>query len=82
MLYFCEYSLHFFKRRSQMLRHMRKCRVRHPPGEEIYRHGNVCMFEVRARHQRSTGACVHELFGWSEELYRHRVVCARVVWME
>lgn len=46
MLYFCEYSLHFFKRRSQMLRHMAKCPVRHPPGNEIYRHENVCMFEV------------------------------------
>ncbi len=47
MLYICEYSLQFFKRRSQMLRHMAKCRVKHPPGEEIYRNGNVCMFEVR-----------------------------------
>ena len=45
-LYFCEFSLHFFKRRSQMLRHLEKCRVRHPPGEEIYRYGNVTMFEV------------------------------------
>ncbi len=26
MLYICEYSLHFFKRRSQLLRHMNKCR--------------------------------------------------------
>ncbi len=29
-----------------MLRHMKKCAMRHPPGNEIYRHENVCMFEV------------------------------------
>lgn len=45
-LFFCEYTLQFFKRRSQMLRHLSKVRTRHPPGDEIYRNGNVCMFEV------------------------------------
>lgn len=40
-------SLHFFKRRSQLLRHLSKCKVRHPPGEEIYRKDNVSMYEVR-----------------------------------
>ena len=39
-------SLHFFKRRSQLLRHLAKCKVRHPPGEEIYRNANVSMYEV------------------------------------
>jgi hypothetical protein len=42
-------SLHFFKRRSQLLRHLAKCKVRHPPGEEIYRKDNVSMFEVGGR---------------------------------
>eukprot|EP00879_Flechtneria_rotunda_P020089 GHRR01021128.1.p1 GENE.GHRR01021128.1~~GHRR01021128.1.p1 ORF type:complete len:293 (+),score=97.42 GHRR01021128.1:807-1685(+) len=46
-LYFCEYSLHFFKRRSQLMRHLSKCKLRHPPGDEIYRKDNVSMFEVR-----------------------------------
>lgn len=31
----------------QMLRHMAKVKLRHPPGDEIYRKGNVSMFEVR-----------------------------------
>lgn len=48
-LYFCEYSLHFFKRRSQLLRHLQKCPLRHPPGDEIYRNGGVSMFEVSGR---------------------------------
>uniref|UniRef100_A0A7S0RE57 Histone acetyltransferase n=1 Tax=Chlamydomonas leiostraca TaxID=1034604 RepID=A0A7S0RE57_9CHLO len=52
-LYFCEYTLAFFKRRSQMLRHMNKCRTRHPPGEEIYRNGNVCMFEVDGKREKA-----------------------------
>ncbi|GIL77107.1 hypothetical protein Vretimale_3121 [Volvox reticuliferus] len=52
-LYFCEFSLHFFKRRSQMLRHMRKCGMRHPPGNEIYRNGNICMFEVDGKKEKA-----------------------------
>ncbi|KXZ44682.1 hypothetical protein GPECTOR_63g11 [Gonium pectorale] len=52
-LFFCEFSLHFFKRRSQMLRHMHKCGMRHPPGNEIYRNGNICMFEVDGRKEKA-----------------------------
>ena len=32
---------------EQMLRHLQKFPTRHPPGDEIYRNENVCMFEVR-----------------------------------
>lgn len=45
-LYFCEYDLVFFKHRSQMLRHLKKVKVQHPPGIEIYRHNGISMFEV------------------------------------
>lgn len=45
-LYFCEYDLMFFKHREQMLRHLKKVRVLHPPGIEIYRHNGISMFEV------------------------------------
>jgi histone acetyltransferase MYST1 len=45
-LYFCEYDLEFFTRRDAMLRHLRKVRLQHPPGAEIYRHGGISMFEV------------------------------------
>jgi hypothetical protein len=45
-LYVCEYDLAFFKRRDQMLRHLQKVRVQHPPGMEIYRHNGISMFEV------------------------------------
>jgi hypothetical protein len=53
-LFFCEYSLHFFKRRSQLMRHLAKCKLRHPPGDEIYRRDNVSMFEVKEGSSQST----------------------------
>jgi len=53
VLYFAEFDLQFFKTRSEMLRHLAKCRLQHPPGDEIYRNrtakGGVSMYEVRAR---------------------------------
>lgn len=52
-LYFCEYDLHFFKQRHQMLRHLRKVKLLHPPGTEIYRNGNISMFEVDGRKGKS-----------------------------
>ncbi|KAF6266503.1 MYST family histone acetyltransferase [Scenedesmus sp. NREL 46B-D3] len=48
----CKYSLHFFKRRSQLLRHLGKCKLRHPPGDEIYRKDNISMFEVDGRKEK------------------------------
>jgi len=51
-LYFCEYDLAFFRTRDQLLRHLRKCDVKHPPGDEIYRDGNVSMFELDGKKER------------------------------
>lgn len=45
-LYFCEFCLNFMKRKEQLQRHMRKCDLKHPPGDEIYRSGTLSMFEV------------------------------------
>ncbi|KAF8411547.1 hypothetical protein HHK36_004101 [Tetracentron sinense] len=44
-LYFCEFCLNFMKRKEQLQRHMRKCDLKHPPGDEIYRSGTLSMFE-------------------------------------
>jgi len=52
-LYFCEYTLQFFKQRSQLMRHLSKVRTRHPPGDEIYRNGNVCMFELDGKKEKN-----------------------------
>ena len=50
-LFFAEYDLAFFKTRPEMMRHLRKCKLQHPPGDEIYRRHyagsrSVSMFEV------------------------------------
>lgn len=51
-LFFCEYDLSFFKTRDQLLRHLRKCELKHPPGDEIYRNGNISMFELDGKKER------------------------------
>ncbi|KAK3233508.1 hypothetical protein CYMTET_56194 [Cymbomonas tetramitiformis] len=51
-LYFCEFCLNFMKRKEQQQRHMRKCELRHPPGDEIYRSGNVAFFEVDGKKEK------------------------------
>eukprot|EP00245_Coleochaete_scutata_P017281 TRINITY_DN8407_c0_g1_i2.p1 TRINITY_DN8407_c0_g1~~TRINITY_DN8407_c0_g1_i2.p1 ORF type:complete len:473 (-),score=100.21 TRINITY_DN8407_c0_g1_i2:181-1599(-) len=45
-LFFCEFCLSFVKRKEQLARHMRKCDLKHPPGDEIYRNGSLSFFEV------------------------------------
>lgn len=46
-LYICEFSFRFFRRKSELRRHLGNPSLqRHPPGTEIYRDENVSMFEV------------------------------------
>ncbi|KAH7683544.1 Histone acetyltransferase protein [Dioscorea alata] len=45
-LYFCEFCLNYMEKKEQLLRHMKKCQLKHPPGNEIYRSGTLSMFEV------------------------------------
>ena len=42
-LYVAEYDLTFFRKRDYMVRHLRKCKLQHPPGDEIYRNGKFSM---------------------------------------
>lgn len=48
-LWICEYCLKYMKSRFMAMRHRMKCKARHPPGDEIYRDGNVSIFEVDGR---------------------------------
>ncbi|CAM9369198.1 unnamed protein product, partial [Phaeothamnion confervicola] len=53
VLYFCEFSMRFFRHKSELLRYQRKhLQARHPPGNEIYRSGNLAMFEVDGAEQK------------------------------
>ena len=55
VLYVDEFSLNFFTRKSELLRYQAKelpKKRRHPPGNEIYRCGNLSMFEVDGFEER------------------------------
>ncbi|EJF64595.1 histone acetyltransferase [Dichomitus squalens LYAD-421 SS1] len=48
-LWMCEFCLKYMKSRFSASRHQLKCKVRHPPGDEIYRDGKISIFEVDGR---------------------------------
>lgn len=39
-----------------------KCKMRHPPGDEIYRDGNVSIFEVDGRKNKVSFRCASSFF--------------------
>ncbi|GAA6012361.1 hypothetical protein JCM10207_007057 [Rhodosporidiobolus poonsookiae] len=48
-LWVCEWCLKYSRSGFEAGRHRLKCKMRHPPGDEIYRDGAVSMFEVDGR---------------------------------
>ena len=54
VLYVCEFTLNLFSRKSELQRFQSRLAVhaRHPPGNEIYRNGNLSMFEVDGFEER------------------------------
>ena len=48
-LYICEFCLKYMKSQYTYQRHMSKCQLRHPPGNEIYRDDTFSVFEVDGR---------------------------------
>lgn len=54
-LFVCEFCLKYMRKRKTLARHRSKCMLRHPPGNEIYRHpahpgmAQLSMFEVDGR---------------------------------
>jgi len=52
-LYWCEYDLTYFARREQLERYMKtRCKRVHPPGDEIFRHGEMAVYEIDSRVER------------------------------
>ncbi|KAJ1804360.1 Histone acetyltransferase, partial [Coemansia sp. RSA 2598] len=49
LLYICEFCLKYMKSEFTYQRHCMKCTLKHPPGDEIYRDGNISVFEVDGR---------------------------------
>ncbi|CAI2737467.1 unnamed protein product, partial [Dicrocoelium dendriticum] len=52
LLYICEYCLKCSKTRKVYMRHIEKCPFSFPPGNEIYRCGNVSVFEIDGNQSR------------------------------
>ncbi|CAI2355859.1 unnamed protein product [Caenorhabditis sp. 36 PRJEB53466] len=52
LLYICEFCLRAFISEFCMKRHVEKCNTRSPPGEEIYRHDKISVFEVDGHDQK------------------------------
>ncbi|OMJ83301.1 hypothetical protein SteCoe_15826 [Stentor coeruleus] len=45
-LYICEFCLTFFKYKAELVRHEKRCKIQHPMGNEIYRDGDISVFEI------------------------------------
>jgi histone acetyltransferase MYST1 len=75
MMYFCEFCLKYYIHRAELTRHSSRCNLRHPPGNEIYRDGNIAMFEVDGggsdkQHEYSQNLCyIAKLFLDHKTLY-------------
>lgn len=48
-LFICEYCMKYMKSQFIADRHQLKCKVKYPPGDEIYRDGKISIFEVDGR---------------------------------
>ncbi|XP_017850955.1 histone acetyltransferase Tip60 [Drosophila busckii] len=48
-IYICEFCLKYCKSRKCLERHLSKCNLRHPPGNEIYRKSTISFFEIDGR---------------------------------
>lgn len=48
-LYICEFCMKYMKSSFIANRHQLKCKVKHPPGDEIYRDEKISIFEVDGR---------------------------------
>lgn len=51
-LYICEFCLKYLRKKKTLEAHKRKCPLRHPPGDEIYRDGNLSLFEVDGKENK------------------------------
>ena len=67
-LHVCEFCLKYFGKEKTLIRHMAKCEMRHPPGDEIYRSPPepkspgycktpIAVFEVCGRTNKVSSVC-------------------------
>ncbi|PKK64424.1 hypothetical protein RhiirC2_103498 [Rhizophagus irregularis] len=51
IIYICEFCLSYFISEFQLRRHVSKCTIMHPPGNEIYRDDEISFFEIDGARQ-------------------------------
>ena len=52
-IYICEFCLRYVRSRKCLSRHLAKCGLRHPPGNEIYRKDKISFFEIDGRKNKA-----------------------------
>ena len=52
-IYLCEFCLKFVKSRQCLERHLTKCSLPYPPGNEIYRKDHISFFEIDGRKNKN-----------------------------
>lgn len=52
-IYIDDFTLQYFSSKKQYERYRKKCTLRHPPGNEIYRDDHISFFEIDGRKQRT-----------------------------
>lgn len=52
-IYICEFCLKFVQSRVCLERHLSKCNLKHPPGNEIYRKNSISFFEIDGRKNKT-----------------------------
>ncbi|VDD95101.1 unnamed protein product [Enterobius vermicularis] len=52
-IYLCEFCLQFLKSATCLRRHLAKCTLKHPPGNEIYRSDSLSFFEIDGRKNKT-----------------------------
>jgi histone acetyltransferase MYST1 len=52
-LYVCEFCLCYMKHVSTYKKHNMECKCRHPPGQEIYRHEDLAVYEIDGKEHRA-----------------------------
>merc|ERR1719328_998981 len=52
-IYICEFCLKYVKSKTCLERHISKCNLKHPPGNEIYRKNSISFFEIDGRKNKN-----------------------------
>mmetsp|Transcript_3666 Transcript_3666/g.6075 ORF Transcript_3666/g.6075 Transcript_3666/m.6075 type:complete len:791 (-) Transcript_3666:87-2459(-) len=86
-IYFCEFSMRFFKTKEELLRYSKKPGLpRYPPGNEIYRDARVSMFELDGAVEKiyCQNLCYfaklfldHKTLYWDVDPFLFYVLCTR-----